>query len=459
MSRSSSYWIPLAWIRENGVLTLARDVRINVSDGRFEAIENGVSVAAGDERLTGVACAGIANCHSHTFQRALRGLGRAGETFWSWREVMYEVANRLTPELYYRFATAVYREMLMAGYTSVAEFHYVHHRPSAAPYADPNEMGKALIQAAADVGIRLTLLDTCYLHADVDASPLSPAQGRFGDGTAQAWQSRVQELCLQEGALRAPSSGVSSFRMGAAIHSVRACQPEEMKVVADWARSDERPLHVHLSEQEKENVACERRFGMSPTRLLESVGAWGPDAVAVHATKVSADDVSCLEHAGASVCLCPSTEADLADGIAPLPLLSSQGIDLCIGSDENVSIDPFDEMRLIERCHRLVTGRRDACSGGDLIDAATRIGHRSIGWADAGAIEVGRLADWIVVDTSDLRFAGIASEDLLLTATPADVSDVFVDGRRVASGRHRNDVSTYQVINGLCRELRGEDVG
>jgi cytosine/adenosine deaminase-related metal-dependent hydrolase len=204
---------------------------------------------------------------------------------------MYRVAANLTPELYYEYARRVYAEMLMSGYTTVAEFHYVHHRPDGTPYDEPNAMGLALARAAHDAGIRLTLLDTCYLHADVQGNDLGERQRRFGDGDVESWVSRVDAL---DRAIQSDETLRESVRVGAAVHSVRACSQREAQVVAQWSRGEigdgrnvhniysahgasVRPLHVHLSEQTAENEACREATGMSPVELLDKAGVWGAE--------------------------------------------------------------------------------------------------------------------------------------------------------------------------------------
>lgn len=444
-----TYWTTLCRTANS----LERNVRISTDHtGRIAAISAGTPRQPGDIALNGLTIPGPANCHSHTFHRALRGLGAEGDTFWSWRNTMYTIASRLTPELYYQYAKAVYTEMVLAGYTTVAEFHYVHHQPSGQPYADPNAMGKALIAAAGEAGIRLTLLETCYLHADVKGSPLGPQQQRFSDGSVDRWLERVRSL---DDSLNAEQRETAII--GAAAHSVRACSPRDAAAVAQWSRSGsvDRPLHVHLSEQTAENEACREHAGMTPTALLEQAGFWGPNAVAVHATHLDPADVETLARTGSMVALCPTTEADLADGIGPAAALHDSGIPLCIGSDENVSIDPFEEIRQLDAHERLASGKRDTFSCEHLIDMMTVNGQRACGWRDAGEIRRGALADFVTLDISDSpRTAGANPESVPLVATGADVKDVVVGGRMmVRNGVHRNG-SPARSIAELTRLLR-----
>ena len=450
-----SYWMPSAWVGEKRQAGVRERVRVTVDgDGTISSVVAGEDPASQDIRLHGMAVPGAANCHSHTFHRALRGLGREGSTFWSWRETMYRVAAALTPENYYAYAKAVYQEMLLAGYTTVAEFHYVHHRPDGTAYDDPNAMGMALVRAAHDAGIRITLLDACYLHADPQGSPLSERQRRFGDGSARAWADRVTALDAQ---VRSDPGLAATALVGAAAHSVRACSPDEAGAVAEWTRnapgikgasgatgtgaadvageSVPRPLHVHLSEQLAENKACEEATGLTPTALLDRAGFWGANAVAVHATHLNDADVAALGAAGGSVAICSTTEADLADGIPRAAELRDAGAHLCVGSDENVSIDPFEEVRRMDGNQRLVSHRRDVFTPAELMAAITSDGQRACGWTDAGALAVGRLADFIVLDPDSPRTAGARPDSIPLVASGADVTDVVVGGRRVVEGR------------------------
>jgi formiminoglutamate deiminase len=388
------------------------DVLIEVAGGRFTRIGSGT--AADAIRLPGVVLPGLANAHSHAFHRALRGRthDRAG-SFWTWRDDMYEVAGRLDPDGYFRLARAVYGEMALAGVTCVGEFHYLHHGSGGRPYDDPNAMGHALIAAARDVGLRITLLDTLYLQSGVDGTPLAGVQQRFGDGTWERWRDRVAEL--------KPSD---TARIGAAYHSVRAVPAEALRPV-------DGPLHIHLSEQPAENDDCRSVHGCTPTELLRRRGLLGADTTAVHATHLTGDDIAAL--AGTGVCMCPTTERDLADGIGPARRLT--GSPLSLGTDSHAEIDILGEARALEMDERLATRRRGRFTPAELIAAATN--HAALGWDDAGRIAVGRRADLVAVRTDSVRTAGAAPEQIVFAATAADVTDVIVDGRQIVTdGRH-----------------------
>ena len=424
MSRAGSTSKTQRWWAEYALLPsgLARDVTFEVGGGRFTAVTPD-TVPGEAQRLPGVVLPGFANAHSHAFHRALRGRTHdGGGTFWTWRERMYAVAAQLDPDSYLALATATYAEMALAGITAVGEFHYLHHNPGGAPYSDPNAMGEALRQGAADAGIRLTLIDTCYVAGGLSAaghSPLAATQLRFGDGHADLWAQRVEAIKESEG-----------MRVGAAVHSVRAVPRDQLAVVA--AAADGRPLHVHLSEQPAENQACQQFYGLTPTALLDIEGLLGPTTTAVHATHLTGGDIAALGRTRTTVCLCPTTERDLADGIGPARRLADTGSPLSLGSDEHAVIDLLEEARALEMDERLNTLQRGRFRPDELLAAATR--HDSLGWDGAGRLDVGARADLVAVRLDSLRTAGSAPEQVMLSAGAADVDTVIVDGRTVVSG-------------------------
>ncbi|WP_137119698.1 formimidoylglutamate deiminase [Segeticoccus rhizosphaerae] len=404
---------------------VARDVTFEVEDGRFVSVTPGTD-PGGAEPLPGVALPGLANAHSHAFHRALRGRTHdGGGTFWTWRERMYAVARQLDPESYLALARATYAEMALAGITCVGEFHYVHHQPDGADYDDPNAMGESLRRAAAEAGIRLTLLDTCYLAGGLSPdghTPLNVDQQRFGDGDARAWASRVAAL-----------DDDANTRIGAAIHSVRAVPRDQLAPVVEAARG--RPLHVHLSEQPAENEASQAFYGLTPTALLRAEGVLGPMTSAVHATHLTHADIAALGGTRTTACFCPTTERDLADGIGPARALADVGAPLSLGSDQHAVIDLLEEARALEMHERLNTLQRGRFQPSALLAAATN--HASLGWADAGRLEAGARADLVAVRLDSPRTAGSAPEQVLLSATAPDVDTVVVDGRVVVTGgRH-----------------------
>jgi formiminoglutamate deiminase len=421
----------LAWLPGQG---LRRDVLIEAEDDRFTSVLPSAPPTSDATPLSGLTLPGFANAHSHAFHRALRATTQAGRgTFWTWRERMYEVAARLDPDSYLQLARAVYAEMALAGVSCVGEFHYLHHRPDGSRYADPNAMGRALVQAAAEAGLRLTLLDTCYLTGGLDRSgvlPLAGPQVRFSDGDAFRWAERVDALGLGEHGMISPHA-----RAGAAIHSVRAVPPEQMHPVVAWGHRQGAPLHVHMSEQRAENDACRAVYGVSPTRLLYDEDVLGPRTTVVHATHVSAADLELLGGAQVFACICPTTERDLGDGLAPARRLDAAGCTLTLGSDSHAVIDMLEEARGVEYAERLARRSRGHFTAEDLLLAATCDGHASLGWPDGGEIAPGAWADLVTISLDSVRTAGaddsLALETAVFGATAADVRDVVISGRDV----------------------------
>jgi formiminoglutamate deiminase len=429
----TSYWCEHAVLADGA----HRAVRVEVAQGRVSSVTTGTVAAPGDVVLRGVVLPGLANTHSHAFHRALRGRTHSGRgTFWTWREQMYAVARRLDPDRYLALARAVFAEMVLAGYTVVGEFHYVHHGAGGRPYDDPNAMGHALRQAAAEAGIRLTLLDTVYLAGGLSPSghtPLDEVQQRFSDGSVDAWSERV--AALADGDL---------VRTAAAVHSVRAVDRGGLAAVAAATAPGDRPLHVHLSEQPAENEACLAVNGCTPTALLDESGLLRPTTTVVHATHLAPDDVERLGTAGGFASFCPTTERDLADGIGPGRALADAGVRLVLGSDQHAVVDPFEEVRGLEMDERLATLERGRFTAAELMTAATADGYRSLGWPEGGVLAVGAAADLVAVRLDSPRTAGSEPAQVLYSATGSDVSDVVVGGDHVVSeGRHRlGDVGT-----------------
>ncbi len=407
----TSLWCEWAWL---GGDVAAAAVRIAVGDdGRIASVQTGAP--AGDaERLPGLTIPGLANAHSHAFQRALRGRAQEPGSFWFWREQMYALAETIEPDGYLALARATFAEMALAGVTVVGEFHYLHHGPGGVPYDDPNELGRAVLAAAGEAGIRIVLLDTCYLHG---------GSARFRDASAEAWAERA--AALDVGA-------------GAAIHSVRAVGPDAIGVVAEWAALRAAPLHAHVSEQPAENALAHERYGRTPTALLGDGGALGANFSAIHATHLTGVDIAMLGGADAHVCLCPTTERDLADGIGPARALADAGARLALGSDSHAVIDLLEEARAVELDERLASGERGRHSAAELLRAATTGGYGSLGLHDGGRIEAGALADLTTVALDSVRLAGAPPlEGAVFCATAADVRDVMVGGRWVVrDGAH-----------------------
>jgi formiminoglutamate deiminase len=409
VSDPTAYLLERAWV--DGAVH--DDVLVEIEDGRFLSVAPS-SASDSATRLAGLTVPGLANCHSHAFHRALRGRTQRGRgTFWTWRDQMYDVAARLDPETYLELATATYREMVAAGITSVGEFHYLHHQPDGTPYDDPNEMGLALVEAAARARIRITLLDTCYLSAGFGKPPEGP-QRRFSDGDVDAWMDRVVGIGPHDHA-----------RVGGAYHSVRAVPLDQMR------RYTTVPLHIHLSEQTAENEQCRAAYGMTPTQVFAEAGHLTEHNTVVHATHLTDDDVRLLGGAGTYACFCPTTERDLGDGIGPSRALHEAGSPLTLGSDSHAVIDLFEEMRAVELDERLATQERGHWTAGELMAAATR--HDSLRWDDAGAIAVDRRADLVTIATDRVRTAGTGADEqtAVFAAAAEDVVHVVADGRVV----------------------------
>ena len=417
-------WSELAWL---GGPAPTRGVAVEIEGERITSVTSAADPPAGAERLPGLTLPGLANAHSHAFQRALRGrTHRDTGSFWTWRKQMYELAGGLDPDSMHRLARAAFAEMALTGITLVGEFHYVHHAPGGRPYDDPNAMGTAVLEAAAEAGIRITLLDACYLHGGIDPDPV---QARFFDPDVEAWADRVDAV----------STRAVHARVGAAIHSLRAVQPDNAAEVARWASRRSMPLHAHVSEQPAENEACLEVYGATPTALLHFDGALSDRFTAVHATHVSPEDIALLAETRAYCCLCPTTERDLADGIGPARRLRQAGCRLTFGTDSNALIEPLEEARAAELDERLASGVRGGLQADTLLHGLTADGYGSLGWPLGGEIREGALADLLTIDLDGVHLAGTADSGLLdavvFAAAGADVRDVIVGGRFVVRDR------------------------
>ncbi|MEV7088328.1 formimidoylglutamate deiminase [Streptomyces sp. NPDC093085] len=415
-------------------------VVLDVAGGRIAAVRTGVATPPpGATALRGLTLPGLANAHSHAFHRALRSTVQTGSgTFWTWRETMYAVAARLTPDTYFALARAVYAEMALAGITSVGEFHYLHHAPGGVRYDRPNAMGEALIAAAAEAGIRITLLDTAYLSSGLadrpGGRPPESHQLRFSDGDATAWADRATDLAS------AVEDGEHAL-IGAAVHSVRAVPAEQLATVAAWAEERNAPLHVHLSEQTAENDACLAVHGRTPARLLADHGVLGPRTTGVHNTHLTDDDIALLGATATGTCMCPTTERDLADGTGPAERLQRAGSPLSLGSDSHAVVDLFEEARAMELNERLRSRTRGHWTAAALLSAATAGGHAALGRPDAGHLRAGAPADLVTVALDSVRTAGppprLGAETAVFAASAADVRHTVVGGRHVVrDGSH-----------------------
>lgn len=377
---------------------------------------------------------GMVNAHSHAFQRAIRGAThRRGEhdpsSFWSWRSAMYDTAQRLDPDAVYEISRRCYAEMLAAGITCVGEFHYLHHQPDGQPYAEPNRLGAAVVAAAREVGLRMTLLDVAYQRAGHGRAAL-PEQRRFCDADIDAYLARVE-------------SAIDDFederrvRVGVAPHSVRALTEAQLRRVATWANEHDVIVHAHVSEQIAENEACQAEHGCSPTELLARCGLLDRPGrfTAVHAIHLTPLDFERL--ANQNVCACPSTEADLGDGIVEGDRLARGGSTLCLGSDSNARVDLVHEAASLEMHLRLLRQARLVFGpevGPFLASTATRGGARALGWEPLGSLRVGAPFDAAVVDLCAPQLAELearAAFDAFWTGGGGHlVTQTWVDGQR-----------------------------
>ncbi len=418
---------------------LQANMIVSISDeGRIVSIEqrdvdNRAILSSDVSFLPGIALLpGFVNAHSHVFQRALRGhthrpLSRH-DTFWTWRHAMYAEAQQLNPDLLYEGALKTYREMLAAGYTSVGEFHYVHHQPGGQPYTDPNLMSEAILQAGRDSGIRVILLMTAYAQSGFYLPP-EEGQRRFCDASVDAYLTRVEAL------------RIAGVPIGVAPHSVRAVPENWFRAIAEYSRKHQLPLHVHADEQRAEIEQCLVIHGCTPIELLERFGVLGAMTTIVHATHANAAEIALLTHYGCTVCVCPTTEGDLGDGIAPYAELLAAQIPLAIGSDSNTRLDPIEELRWAEYSARMRYQRRRvlvadelASPGPLLLEYGVHCGAVALG-LDTGIIAPGMLADFVAVDLNHPSLAGWNAEDFLdvlfFGASSDVISQTWVQGKRV----------------------------
>ena len=379
---------------------------------------------------------GFVNVHSHVFQRNLRGHTHRPlsqqDTFWTWRRAMYEEAQHMTPEQLYELALRTYREMLANGYTSVGEFHYVHHQPDGTPYEQPNAMAEAVLRAGKEVGLRVLLLMTAYARGGFN-QPVEEGQRRFCDRSVDAYLARVEAL-RSEGVL-----------IGLAPHSVRAVPGNWFHEIARYCRTYQLPLHVHADEQVAEIEQCRLAHGCSPIELLERYGALFPLTTIVHATHANAREIELLALHGCTVCVCPTTEGDLGDGIAPYAELRAADIPLSIGSDSNTRLDPIEELRWAEYTARMRYQRRRVLVAGELeapgpllLDYGTRRGAVALKLA-TGSIAPDLLADFVVVDLEHPSLVGWTQQDFLDTlffgSSSEAIVQTWVQGQKVYERR------------------------
>jgi formimidoylglutamate deiminase len=406
---------------------------------------------------------GLVNVHSHTFQRAIRGRTEwrnqgQRDTFWTWREKMYDAATRLTPEQIYQTARAAFVEMLLSGITTVGEFHYLHHQADGRPYTDRNLIDKLVIQAAREVGLRIVLLRTAYQRSGYGKPP-NPGQARFITPDPSTFIADTEDLS----AWVQKSYARNEVGVSIAPHSVRAVTQDYLREITAYAQQRELCVHMHVSEQPGENEACIQEYGVSPVTWLQRMNVLGPRFTAVHAIHISEAEAALLGESDSAICACPTSERNLADGAVRADWLLAQGATLCLGSDSQIQIDLLEDARLLEyhlRMQQLERVVLDPPLAGRerlsqmLYEAASKSGGKSLG-QNVGELAVGKAADFIAVDLDDLSLAGASTETLVTNVVfsleRTAVKDVYVGGRCVvASGRH----PLQESVVGEFRELQ-----
>ena len=432
------YLAPLAWV--NGAW--AKEVLLCVAaDGSWHSVVPNTTLEQqqGAARLSGPVLPGLVNAHSHAFQRAIAGMteevGASGrqDNFWSWRDRMYSAAQRITPEQLESIAALLYAELLQAGYTQVCEFHYLHNDPAGRLYANPLEMSLALVRAAQRVGIGITLLPTLYMRSGFAAAGLREDQLRFAS-TPES----IFKLC--EGIEKQSSQHLVST--GLALHSLRAVGQSALLEAAAYAKSRRLPIHIHVAEQTAEVADCIALHGQRPVEWLLHHAALDASWNLVHATHTTLEELQGVKASGASVVLCPTTEANLGDGVFDLPGYAALQGNWSIGSDSHVTRSWQEELRLLEYSQRLVLRQRNVMAGATaqrssaaaLFNAAAAGGQAACG-VPIGSLAVGHRADFSVIDTTSPALLGVPPDYLLdamvFSSPEARLSDVYVAGKQV----------------------------
>jgi len=417
---------------------------------------------------------GLVNAHSHAFQRVIRGrtehrTENQRDTFWTWREMMYSAATRLTPEDIYDASRMAFLEMVLGGITAVGEFHYLHHAPDGSAYDDPNLIAKEVVRAANDVGLRIALMRVAYGRSGFETEA-NPRQARFIEKDPQKYLKHVEELSSHLAETTQGRAGCPRSRwVGLAPHSVRAVPLDYLKEVVRYGNEKQLPVHMHVAEQTAEVSACIHEYGRSPVALLSTEGLFSERFTAVHAIHVTAKAIGSIAEARAMVCACPTTERNLGDGVVPADLLFDKGVRLALGTDSHAQIDLLEDARELEYHLRLQKTERAVLAPVDdgsvsalarrLFECATTNGAESIG-APAGTFEPGQAADFFTVDLDDPSIAGARDEDLLssivFTQSRSAVRDVVIGGRRVVEdGRHAAQGEVVERFRSLQKKLWG----
>ena len=439
----------------------AGDVRLSIEAGRIVALETGARRAEGDVDA-GILIPGLANAHSHAFQRALAGHTehrgpRDRDNFWSWRSRMYALSGRIDATSLRAIATQLYSEMVATGYTSVAEFHYLHSEPGEAAVSD--SMFEALAAAAGDSGIRLTYVPVLYERSGFDQAAPTEAQRRFAL-SADAFIGHYRSIRQRE-------HGLVSTGIG--VHSLRAVSAESLTTVASVAHADDVPMHIHVAEQRKEVEDCLDALGARPVAWLLDNLHVDEHWCLVHATHVEDDELDAIAGSGAVVCLCPSTEANLGDGLFPLAAYLRRGGRIAIGSDSHVSVNPFEELRWLEYGQRLVTEQRNVAAirraetGRSLFEAALAGGAQACATAGRTGIAVGANADLVALDDDNPMLVGHSTRSLLdalvFSGFSLPIDRVMVGGVwQVREGRHVNEASAREAFARIAKSLKLDEL-
>ena len=413
---------------------------------------------------------GLINAHSHAFQRVIRGrteyrTANEKDSFWTWREMMYSAALRLTPEDVYDASRMAFLEMALTGITSVGEFHYLHHAPDGSAYDDPNLLAKEVVRAANDVGLRIALLRVAYARSGYKTE-INPQQVRFIENDPAAYLKNLEQLGKDLGEM---DVGPRMAWTGVAPHSVRAVPLDYLKEVIAVANSKQLPVHMHVAEQPAEVSACITEHGRSPVALLATEGLLSERFTGVHVIHVTPKAIRMLADARAMVCACPTTERNLGDGIVPADRLFNQGVRVSLGTDSHVEIDLLEDARELEYHERLQKTERvvlaaaadkgQSALAARLFDCATINGAESIN-APGGSLEPGRPADFFTVDLDDPSIAGASSDDLLsaivFSLSKTAIRDVVVGGKRIVEdGRHEQQEDIVARFKALQKKLWG----
>lgn len=408
---------------------------------------------------------GLVNAHSHAFQRVIRGrteyrTAYTRDSFWTWREMMYSAATRLTPEDVYDASRMAFLEMALSGITAVGEFHYLHHAPDGKPYDDPNLLAKEVVRAAQDVGLRIALLRVAYARAGFETEA-NPKQARFIEQDAETFLRNFESLSCDI----VTDDGM--VWTGIAPHSVRAVPLNYLKEIIAYAVAGGHPVHMHVAEQLAEVSACIAEYGRSPVALLDTEGLLSERFTAVHAIHVTDKAITALARARAMVCACPTTERNLGDGVVPADALFNSGVRLSLGSDSQVQIDLLEDARELEYHLRLQKMERAVLAAdGDegasalasrLFDCATRSGSESIGAAAVLLVD-DQPADFFTVDLNDPSIAGSNAESLLagivFSSSRTAVRDVVVGGKEIVKdGHHRDQEDIVARFKALQKRL------